>query len=111
MSNLTDLEKELSGLENRLRETNEVVTAMLAEKRKFELKVLALKNTISNIRNRTVMRVSDHALLRYAERKYGWDVEALRAEIMTTLSNLPPVGSADMFGFVIKDGTVITYKN
>ncbi len=57
--------------------------------------------------------VSDHAVLRYMERKYGFDVAAIRAEILT-----PERREAIRCGaksitvegmrFVVRDGTITT---
>ncbi|TCT41173.1 hypothetical protein EDC90_1007150 [Martelella mediterranea] len=56
--------------------------------------------------------VSDHALLRYLERKHGLDVEALRAEIRTACRDGVRYGAkavvADGVKFVITDDTVVT---
>lgn len=59
-------------------------------------------------------QVSDHAVLRYLERAYGLDVEAIRAEM-----NTPVLTVAEAFGcgtvvgkhgvrLLIRDGTVTT---
>lgn len=59
-------------------------------------------------------KLSDHAVLRFAERKYGLDVAKIKAEMLT-----PDVKAATMMGakkvridgiefYVAPDGTVMT---
>ena len=56
--------------------------------------------------------VSDHALLRYLERKHGLDVESLRAEIREACRDGVRFGAkavlADGVKFIIADDTVVT---
>ncbi len=58
--------------------------------------------------------ISDHALLRYIERRSGVDMDALRAELMTpALINAVKAGATGLKGplgtFVIKGSTVVTF--
>lgn len=108
--NIVDLEKDLGKIENRMRETTEVINAMISERKKFEIQAMALRNTIGNLRNRTALKVSDHALLRYLERKHMIPVNDVKDEIMKLIAGLPSSGQIEASGFVIKDGTVVTFK-
>jgi hypothetical protein len=51
-----------------------------------------------------LLRVSNHALLRYIERVVGIDVEALRAEIV----ELAQPGSPELAKIIVEDGVVVT---
>lgn len=59
------------------------------------------------------VRVSDHAVLRYLERKYGMDIDALRAEILTPqrqkafARGCRAVRAGEVL-FIAKNGTVVT---
>lgn len=61
-----------------------------------------------------MIEISDHAVLRYMERVYGVDIDAIRAEMLT-----PALAQADEFGcpvligrhgerLVIREGVVVT---
>lgn len=63
--------------------------------------------------NTDEVRVSDHALVRYMERKLGIDLEALRQEILTPelKEMIETLHSFTYDGFVIRDKTIVTYIN
>jgi hypothetical protein len=94
---------------DRLRE--EVRTAQKAlsraENRRAELvMMLAPKMTC-------IVRVSDHALIRYLERKFNMDIESIRAEILTpdriaAIKAGAKQIAANGIKFVVKDQTVTT---
>lgn len=58
--------------------------------------------------------VSDHAIVRYIERVYGIDIEAIKAELLTedAREQIKIVGSGKIpsgpFTLVVKRGTVVT---
>ena len=94
---------------DRLRE--EVRTAQKAlsraENRRAEL-VMMLAPKMTGI-----VRVSDHALIRYLERKFNMDIESIRAEILTpdriaTIKAGAKQIAANGIKFVVKDQTVTT---
>ena len=57
-------------------------------------------------------RISDHAVLRYAERIYGFEMEAVRMEIMDKVSTAIELGASSAtvnnVKFKIKDNCVTT---
>ena len=65
-------------------------------------------------KNRTIVppQVSDHALLRWLERRYGFNVEAERKKIDSLCDNAIRAGAklvkVEGVQFVIKNGRVIT---
>lgn len=61
----------------------------------------------------TEPRVSDHAIVRYLERKHGFDFDAIRAEILTPDRAAAIRAGAtsirhDGVKFVVKDGVIVT---
>lgn len=56
--------------------------------------------------------VSDHALLRFLERRHGLDVEAIRADIRSLVETGVRYGAsgviADGIKFILRDETVVT---
>lgn len=60
------------------------------------------------------VRISDHAVIRYLERHYGFDFEKVRSEMMS-----PALETADAFGatfilsrggkMVLREGVVVTF--
>lgn len=53
--------------------------------------------------------ITDHAVLRYAQRKHGLDVMALKIEILGILKDLPPLSTGKFNGFVVEEGVVVTF--
>lgn len=60
-------------------------------------------------------RISDHAVIRYLERRHGFDFEAVRAEMLTKAVRVAVEFGAstvvDGLGgrLIIRNGTVVTY--
>lgn len=108
---------------DRLRvEENEILLQMheLASRRKkLENKITEAKDKINRLQssNREV-RVSDHAIIMYFKRKLGYDIDAIKDEILTakTLEQYRTVGDGkfpigDGFLAIIKNDAVITVYN
>ncbi len=59
--------------------------------------------------------VSDHAVLRFMQRRHGVDIEAIRAEIRAAVETGVRYGAsgviADGVKFVLREETVVTVKN
>ena len=53
--------------------------------------------------------VSDHVVLRYAERHYNIPVEKIRQEIADKLKGAEKLGSLKANGFIVRGHTVVTY--
>ena len=69
--------------------------------------------TISLTKVRSGVTVSDHALLRYLERKYKFDFEQYREEILTPINKMAIKAGAisirvDSIKFCVKNNTIIT---
>lgn len=106
------LEKEILDLEKELRSNEEIVADMLARQRVVGKRLADCRHLVSLIReDQRRLHVSEHAVLRYAERYYGVDVEAIRREIETALAKVANLGidKLTFAGFVVKGATVVTY--
>lgn len=57
------------------------------------------------------LRVSDHAVVRYLERKLGLNLDTIRAEILTPslVDNMVRLGDGTYGNAVVKDRTVVTF--
>lgn len=88
------------------------------EQRNKELvgKIKHLSNTISQLEQENKeLVITDHAILRYIERKFKMPIEDVKKEILTIISScdVAKLGIGDSnncLGFVIRGNSVITYK-
>jgi hypothetical protein len=103
---LTAIEAERTGLVERARPLQQRIAALECERDEINRKLAALNNT-------SAIRVSDHAIIRFLERKHGFDFEALRREILTPSRVLAIKSGAkaidhDGVSFKVADGTITT---
>lgn len=105
---IKELEKELSALERKILDCDQVVSDMLTQKKKDVSRAAAIKNQISNLKPKE-LTVSEHALLRYIERKYNMSLAELKKEILSQVQGLGEFGTVKAHGFVIKGNVVATY--
>ena len=78
-----------------------------AEKRKGEIVELLAPEVAGGV------RVSDHALLRYLQKRFNFDLDELRNEILTpdriaAIETGAHKISVDGLGFIVKEKTVVT---
>lgn len=106
---IKELEKELSGLERRISDSIETVRAMQEQSKKDSIRVAAIKNQLKSIVPKELV-VSDHAVLRYLERKFNISISDIKKEILSQCSGLEQLGSVKAQGFVIRDNVVVTYS-
>jgi rRNA-processing protein FCF1 len=109
---LDALKKDLKRVENELRDNRQITDEMLKRQRILNSESYTIKNSISQLEQQQKdIVVSDHAVLRYLQRKRGIPVEETRSEIASMFKNLDPtLGELTVSGFVIKGNSVITYK-
>jgi predicted nucleic acid-binding Zn-ribbon protein len=99
-------------LELRRRKYN-LEPALLDLKRQLKVVNFEIDEVMGQIKNMTpaTLAISEHVVLRYAERHYGVDAEKIRAEILAKVGPLvSKIGNAEAGGFVIKNNVVVTYK-
>lgn len=101
---LKQLDKELPILENEVATAQRKLAGLKAEMLELTLKLNKPKEGIT---------VSDHALIRYLERKFKLDVESLKKEILTPEREAAiKMGAtkikAEGIDFVVKNNTIVT---
>lgn len=111
MPNYTELKEELDVLKNKKAQLDKGWLPLRAEAREIDAKIKELESAIKNIK--LAPRISDHAMLRYLQRKYKVDFNELRNEILTesVISAINLGASAitvDGFKLMIHDKCVTT---
>jgi septal ring factor EnvC (AmiA/AmiB activator) len=101
-----ELEKKISALEREIRESEQITTDMAAKISATKTQLKQLLHQLSQLQPREIA-VTDHALVRYAERYHGLPMEQIREELRQKLSGA--IGNIRVDGFVIKNNAVVTY--
>lgn len=104
-----EVEKELKPLKRELTETDQIMRDMQTRRNVVAKKVQQLENQLKQLMKPKDLVVSDHALLRYMERRQGIAVEEVRQEIREALIGATDLGSLKFKGFVVQGHTVVTY--
>jgi len=55
--------------------------------------------------------ITDHALLRYIERKYKLPIDAVKKEILEIVKDYNLGDSDNCMGFVVKGNAIVTYRS
>lgn len=102
----------ISELDAELKPLRERISQLDKQKAGVAAAVQRLKHSLATMRKGVT--VSDHAVVRYLERRYGFDFESVRAEIATpALRAAAEAGASgwkvDGGTFRIQNGTVVTY--
>lgn len=106
---LKELEREISQLKRELIDTDQVVSQMIDRRKEAKLRLDNLEAEAKKLKPR-VLEVTDHAVMRYAERHHGFDFNKVRNEMSERLTALGDfVTDGKVAGFVIKGNRVITY--
>lgn len=95
-----DIKKKVHEIEDRILWIN-------IEKANLERERLKLFKTINKIKPNEPVKVSDHAVVRYLERKYNMDVDDVREEIRSYF--ITGVDDGIYGPWVVKENTVVTY--
>jgi hemerythrin-like domain-containing protein len=101
-------EDRLYQLMRELKENREIVREMVQRDRWLEREIKAVKSHIANLVPRAI-EVTDHAVLRYAERRAGLNLNQIREEIARLVAGCEDMGEVKINGFVVKNNTVVTY--
>ncbi len=107
-----ELERQHKGLTRELTDNKQIVDDMVKRQRALTGELSNIENQIRQLRNSMPenIEVTNHAILRFAQRRYGLDVEGMKREI-TDLVKGAELGLNEIRfnGFVIKNNAVITY--
>lgn len=109
---LLKAKKKLKSFEQEFKQNEQIWKDLEERNRKIRSEIKQLNNTInlleSNIQQN--LHVTDHAVLRYIERKYKLPIENIKNEILDQLKLHNVLGETENFmGFVIRNNSVITY--
>jgi len=119
MSKLAELEKEQKILNSRVDAIRMEMDAARNRLKMLDKDLVAAQHAVflkkNEIRSAATLAhppaITDHALIRYLERKLGLDMDVIRAEILTDdlIAAAATLGGKCTYGkFVIKDNTVVT---
>ena len=107
--NQDEIEKELKALNRQLTDTSQILSDLQKQKSEIEKKKRQLESQLSQLRKPAALQVSDHAVLRYAERHYDLPVEKIREEIFKKMDGAQDLNLLKFRGFIVKGNTVVTY--
>lgn len=104
-----EIEKELKALTRQLTDTAQILSDLQKQKSDIERKKKQLESQLSQLRKPDKLQISEHAILRYAERHYDLPVEKIRKEIFELMDGAQDLQLLKFRGFVVKGNTVVTY--
>lgn len=108
-TNRADLNKRIEELERERKDSAQIIADMSARQTAIAKELKTLRASLKQA-DSTGLRVSDHAVMRYAERHYNINFEAIRAEIEAKFKAMPEgTTNIHILGWVVKDNTVVTY--
>lgn len=109
---LTVAHKKLKNLETEYTQNSQINKDLADRNRTLNDEIRKLKTQISQMERQTEgWHITDHALLRYIERKYKLPVDKIRQEILTTLKDYNWGDTDNCMGFVVRGNSIITYRN
>jgi septal ring factor EnvC (AmiA/AmiB activator) len=104
------LTKELHKLRKEEASISEVIRDTQKHQSKLQKEIAVLQNQLTSLQaTEKNLIVSDHAVLRYAERHYNIPVEKIRQEMADKLKGAEKLGNVKVQGFVVRGHTVVTY--
>lgn len=81
---LNELQKKIPELEKEMKEAHKAASKLSNEVNKLKNEQINIVASLTVVKEN--ITVSDHALVRYLERKYGFDFEQYREEILTPIA-------------------------
>jgi len=113
LSTIKEMQEELKRLQKECKEMREIKEAAEKSIRQIGGRISVLQNNLQQAKaklssSKTPLVISDHALIRFAERRAGINFEPLREEILNELKAVN-VNNLKVSGWVIRDGVVVTY--
>jgi hypothetical protein len=105
---MEEITRQIGALERELKDSDQITRDMLERRQTILRELASLRNALQTFIPKE-LTVSDHAVLRYAERHYKFPIDKIRGEIHARLKTAKNVGEITFMGFVIKGNTVVTY--
>lgn len=109
---ILEYEKLIHTYTQELKQNTQIKKDLESRNNELSGKIKQLSNTISQLKNNNKeLNLTDHAILRYVERKYNTPIDEIKEEILKILNCYDSaIGDTDnWFGFVIKNNSVVTY--
>lgn len=104
---IEEVQNKIKVLERELSE-NEQISGDLAKRKKIlQSNLVKQKHTLDQLIPKE-LKISDHAILRYLERKKKLDIEKIKEEIKNELEGLN-LKDVNAYGFVVRNNVVATY--
>jgi len=113
---LLEYKKVLRSCETELRQNETIRKDLEVRNKELLTKIKQLSNSVSQLeRDSKDLVVTDHAILRYMERKFKMPVEDVKKEILGIVNSCDRAklgigDSSNCLGFVIRGNAIITYK-
>lgn len=104
-----NIEKELRALRREDLDLQPVMSDLEKRKAFLTRRIKELESQEAQLKAPKDLFITDHAVLRYAQRHYGLDVHAIREEIKKYMAGAGDFGTLKLWGFVIRNNTVVTY--
>jgi regulator of replication initiation timing len=106
---ILEIEQKIRQLEREQTDSDQIMQSMQERARVIQKELRRLRSHLSHLKPNKLV-VSEHAVLRYAERFHAIPVEDIRKEIEEKLKGAKDLQELHFQGFVVKNNTVITYK-
>jgi len=111
---LLESKKKLKTLEQEYKQNEQIYKDLQERNRKIEHELIGLRNKIRQLEvpsKSDGLLITDHAVLRYIERKYSMPIEDVKKEIRDLLDSYNLGDSDNIGGFVIRGNSVLTYTS
>ena len=109
---LAAIQKKLKTLEQEYTQNDQIHRDLYARNRVVGEEIKSLKYQLARMAKLSEgWHITDHALLRYIERKYNLPVSEVKKEILGVLKNYNLGDSDNCMGFVVRGNAVITYRS
>jgi len=104
-----DLEAELKKLRRKKQDLDPMVIDLKHQLRVTDERIIEVERRLANMKPAN-LTVSEHCILRYAERHYKVPVDQIAKEILDKVRAVSELGDVQALGFVIRNNVVVTYK-
>lgn len=106
MTEHNELKREMKRMTAELKEREQEIVALIYQRDDL---IKWIRKTADRLKDSAPLRISDYALLRYAEHERGVPVEAIRKEMEEAIRRVRGAGTTRIKNWLIRDGVVVTY--
>lgn len=105
---ISEAEKSLKRMRTEYADTGQIMNDLGQKRIQLEKNIKSVENQLASLRPPN-LTVSDHAVLRYAQRRYDFPFDKVKSEIEAMLKGANDLGTLKVQGFVVKNNVVTTY--